>query len=148
MKTIRILTLSALSLAVAVAVVALTTTTAHAQSALKGTFHLQEEVQWGDAVLAAGDYSLTIESQGMPMQVTVRAADGKTAAILVSNLVDPAEVGGSALYITTRGNERKVRAINLPQLGIALHYERLNAEERRSLDLARNQSVSVQVARK
>lgn len=144
MKSIRILFAATL-----VVVLALTfTAAAHAQSALKGEFHLDQDVQWGDAVLPSGDYNLSVSSAQMPMQILVRDVHGKVAAMFVSNIADAAESGDSALYVITRGNERRIRAINLPQLGLSLHYERLTRDERRELDMAKNQGVSLEVARK
>src|SRR5262249_31928803 len=121
---------------------------ANAQATLYGKFQLASETRWGKAVLPAGEYSLTIDSTQQPVRIIVQAVNGKASAMaLAENSVDAAP-GGSYLFITGAGSDRKVRSLNLPQLGCSLIYESLSTREREKLYTKASQTVPLQMAKK
>jgi hypothetical protein len=121
---------------------------ANAQTALQGKFRLADEVRWGEAVLAAGQYSLVIESTQTPVRVVIQSANGKTATIAVAETSVDASPGGSYIFITGAGKNRLVRSMNLPQLGTELVYKSLTVAERETLYASASQTVPVQLAKK
>jgi hypothetical protein len=102
----------------------------NAQPRFQGRFRLPYEVHWGNVVLPAGEYTITLppfEAAGL-----VRSASGKAQFIPFAPIEDSKE-GVSCLVITVRGDERRVLSMNLPQLGQSLIYERLTKTERETL---------------
>lgn len=141
MKRSQILSATKMLLAVLVSAF-LTSGMAVAQNALKGTFELKEQARWDKTVLPAGSYTLAFENSSMPMRAVVRSADGKTVAIFSSSVSNDAASQQSFMLITGSGAERRVRSLNLPQLGVSLDYEPLTAAEREELS---KKSVTVPV---
>ena len=90
---------------------------AKAQSAnVQGAFRLQHEVQWGKAVLAAGDYSLTVDSRithANNAYVILRSADGKKIAAAMATAIGKPEPGGTFIFVAN-DRTRRVRLLNLP----------------------------------
>ncbi|PYU35027.1 MAG: hypothetical protein DMG31_04785 [Acidobacteria bacterium] len=145
-KTIRrLLTLRLLVIA------ALTTcafaAAANAQASFTGKFTLPYEVRWGTAVLPAGDYSIRMESSSAP--ALVWSAGGENKMFTVTPIAANSEKGAARLYITFVRGERRVRSLNLPELGRSLIYEPLTKNEREILAQAGQvQAVPVIAARK
>jgi hypothetical protein len=106
---------------------------ANAQAVLAGKFRLPYQVRWNNTVLPAGDYSITINSAEMPMRATVRSTNGKTTRILQTSIVDDPATGSSSIGITSSGNQRLVRSMNLPELGVSLIYESLFKPDKQEL---------------
>ena len=121
---------------------------ANAQATSHGKFQLTSETRWGNAVLPAGEYSLTIDSMQQPVRMFIQATNGKTAAVALARIsADPAP-GGNYLFITGQGADREVRSINLPQLGTSLIYKPLSKRDRETLYTKASQTVPVQMAEK
>jgi hypothetical protein len=120
---------------------------ANAQSSFTGRFTLPYEVHWGKVVLPAGDYSITMESSAAP--ALVRSASGENKMFTSIPVTAESEKGAACLVITLRGNERRVRSLNLPRLGTSLIYEPLSNTERELLAKeGQIQTVPVSTARK
>jgi hypothetical protein len=101
---------------------------ASAQSSFEGKFTLPYEVQWNHAVLPAGEYSIAVAAQGMPA-VLRSTSTGKSVYTSIP-IPDNSEKGPAALTITTHGNDRRVRSVNLPAIGMSLVFDPLTKTER------------------
>lgn len=125
---------------------------ANAQTSFNGKFQLTSATRWGNAVLPAGDYSLTLGSvqfPGLPAGVIViHSEDLKVFAMAPARFSAQAAPGGSYISITGSGNDRQVRSMNLPQLGRSLVFKPLTQRERETLRAAGPQTVPVQMAKK
>lgn len=104
------------------------TAAANAQPSFEGKFTLPYEVHWNHAVLPAGEYSILVDTGSMPTVVT-STRTGKSALTGAPILADQ-EKGAARLTVTIQGNERRVRSMNLPQIGKSLVFEPLTATER------------------
>jgi hypothetical protein len=104
------------------------TVAAKAQPSFEGKFTLPYEVHWNHAVLPAGEYSIELDAKGMPA-VLHSTSSGKSVNTAIPILAD-GEKGAARLTITIRGNERKVRSVNLPQIGKSMVFEPLTKTER------------------
>jgi hypothetical protein len=104
------------------------TAAANAQPSFEGKFTLPYEVQWNHAVLPAGEYSITVDAKGMP--AVVHSTRTGNSAMTNSPIIADLEKGAARLTVTIQGNERRVRSINLPEIGKALVFEPLTATER------------------
>jgi hypothetical protein len=122
---------------------------AHAETRFRGRFRLANEVHWGKAVLPAGEYTILIAPpQGpSPAASLIRSASGETQFIPPTLVTEESNKGVNSLVITVRGNERRVRSLNLPGLGQSLIYEPLSKSERETLAKT-DQAVPVTVAAK
>jgi hypothetical protein len=96
-----------------------------------GKFTLPYQVRWGGAMLPAGDYSIYFSSIHSP--ATVHSMDGKTSAYVFTNRSGDSERGPSSLTIVTRGIERRVASMNLPEARVSLVYSPLTKAERETL---------------
>ena len=119
---------------------------ANAQTALHGTFHLTSTVQWGKAVLPAGEYTFTMNSAQSP--IIIQSVDGRASAMAVALSSRDAAPGGSYIFITGSGADRIVRSMNLPQLGRSLIFEPLSERQRETLYATVSQTVPVQLGKK
>jgi len=106
------------------------TAAANAQPSFMGKFTLPHEVRWGLATLPAGEYFIRMDPSG---PLVVRAAKGDMAVFIHPPVVADSEPGGRYLIITTQGDERTVRSLNLPELGKAVIFAPLNKSEREVL---------------
>lgn len=96
-----------------------------------GNFTLSYPVRWGQAMLPAGDYSIHFTSIHSP--AIVHSMDGKIAAFVFTVRSGDSEKGPSSLTIVTRGNERRVASMNLPEARISLVYSPLTKAEQETL---------------
>jgi hypothetical protein len=80
-----------------------------------GTFTLAHKVRWGTAVLPAGDYRFSVDTQAWPARVMVRELGGTTSA-------DQKLAGGSTLVIERKAGESVVRSLKLAPVGLALEF--------------------------
>ncbi len=101
---------------------------ANAQSTMAAKFTLPYEVHWGTNVLPAGDYSISLGSHGDVG--LVQSANGKTAFFTTIPIKSDSDKGATALQLMVRGNERRVRSLNLPERGISLTYQPTTSAER------------------
>lgn len=124
---------------------------ANAQSAnAQGAFRLQHEVHWGKAVLAAGDYSLTVDSRmthGDTTYVVVRSADGKKVAVVMATVIGKPEPGGSFIFVANDGT-RHVRLVNLPEQDLSLSFGPWSKRDREQLNTADAEVAPVTLAEK
>ena len=120
--------------------------TVNAQPSFQGRFTLPYEVHWGNAVLPAGAYTITMPP--FEAAALVRSASGKAQFIPFASTEDSKQ-GVSCLFIAVRGDEHRVLSLNLAQFGQSLIYERLTKTERETLAKADQiQAVPVLTARK
>jgi hypothetical protein len=80
-----------------------------------GTFTLAHKDRWGTAVLPAGDYRFSVDTQAWPARVMVRELGGTTSA-------DQKLAGGSTLVIERKAGESVVRSLKLAPVGLALEF--------------------------
>lgn len=131
-----------LTLAVVVAIAA---TGAAQGAAYNGKFTLPHEVQWGRALLPAGEYSLAMDSIKGPL--SVRDASGRTRALLFGSNGFPKADQPTALLITVAGNSRVVRSFNCPAWGTNQIYKAFTQEERdRLADGVSTETIPVRLA--
>jgi hypothetical protein len=120
---------------------------ANAQPSFEGKFTLPYAVQWNHAVLPAGEYSIEVDAKGMPA-VLHSTSSGISAHTNTPILADR-EKGAACLTVTIRGNERRVRSVNLPQIGMSLIFDPLTKTEREMFAKAgKIDAVPVMTARK
>jgi hypothetical protein len=145
-NTIQHMTSAKLALGVLVATFVFSAA-ANAQPTFEGKFVLPHEVRWNHAVLPAGEYSIQIDSVGAP--VVLYSAGTGTSFNTSAPMIADAEKGATRLNITNFGNERRVRSLNLPQIGKALVFDPLTKTEKEMLAKAGgNDAVPVMAARK
>jgi hypothetical protein len=106
------------------------TAAAKAQPSFQGKFTLPYEVHWNHSVLPAGEYSIQVETIGMP--AILRSTSRNLLFFTGVPIVSKAEKGAASLTVTIRGNQRRVRSMNLPEIG-ALIFEPLSQTEREML---------------
>jgi hypothetical protein len=88
-----------------------------------GTFTLAHKVRWETAVLPAGDYRFSVDTQAWPARVMVRELGGTTSAmILPLAYSDQKLAGGSTLVIERKAGESVVRSLKLAPVGLALEF--------------------------
>jgi hypothetical protein len=122
------------------------TATANAQSVM-GRFTLPYEVHWGTATLPAGEYTITMDS--LQSATLVQSASTSQSFFTRMPTIQDSEKGAACLIVTTQGNERTIRSLNLPQDGKSLVYKPLTKAEREQLAKAGQiQSVPVFAAKK
>ena len=139
MKTVRILAIFTLAMCAF-------TATANAQS-VTGRFTLPYEVHWGTATLPAGKYTITMDS--LNRATLVQSASTSQAFFTRMPTIQDSQKGAACLIVTTEGNERTIRSLNLPQDGKSLVYKPLTKAEREQLAKAGQiQSVPVFAAKK
>ena len=104
------------------------TAAANAQPTFEGKFTLPYEVHWNHAVLPAGEYAIQVDSKETPTVLRSTSSD-KSAYTGVPMIADR-EKGAARLTVTIQGNERRVRSVNLPQIGKSLIFDPLTETER------------------
>lgn len=109
-------------LVLAIAALGVSAVPAHAQMTT-GTFSLAHKVRWSDAVLPAGSYAFSLDSQSWPVRVTVRQLDGPMVALFVPQTTSEEKVGGpSTLLLRQENGESVVSTLRLPSIGKALQF--------------------------
>jgi len=123
------------------------TATANAHPSFAGKFTLPYEVRWGRATLPAGEYFIWMDSTTAPAMVT--SASGSRTVYTEFPVVGESDGNGRYLTITTQGNEHRVRALNLPEIGKSMVFAPLTKAERERLAKAKQiQTVPVIIATK
>jgi hypothetical protein len=123
------------------------TAAANAQPNFEGKFTLPYEVQWNHAVLPAGEYSIEVDANGMP--AVLRSTSSGNSAHTSTPILADREKGAARLTVTIRGSERRVRSVNLPQIGVSLIFDPLTKTEREMFAKAgKIDAVPVMTARK
>jgi len=101
---------------------------ANAQTAA-GKFSLPFEVRWGQAVLAPGNYSFTVNSSGSPPinTVLVRGENG-SPSLIVPMAHDYTFAGRNELIVERQGDRGTIRTLRLADVGLVLFYPAPKAE--------------------
>jgi hypothetical protein len=86
-----------------------------------GKFTLPFEARWGQATLPAGDYNFTMDTVNGPARIKISRGT-KGVALILSQAWSPVSAGRDALEIVRNSNGNTVRDLNLPEVGLALHY--------------------------
>ena len=121
MKSIRRCSLFKV-LVLAIAAMGASAIPAHAQRTT-GTFSLAHKVRWADAVLPAGNYEFSLDSQNWPVRVTVRQIGGSTVAMLLAQEISDEKLGGSStLILREEGGQSVVSVLRLQSIGMALQF--------------------------
>jgi hypothetical protein len=121
---------------------------ANAQSDFHGKFTLPCEVRWGQAVLPAGDYTLTFLHGHMATMLVVREAkSGRTVAYESIDIREDGATGESALFIGARGRQRVVSSLRLTELGEVFIYDPALAHGRYVEEARQTQAVPVLAAK-
>ena len=94
----------------------------------RGNFTLPHEAHWGKAMLPAGEYSISFDSNRTP--ALVRSKDRKTSVFTPMPITNDGNKGPATLVIAAHGNEREVLSLNLPAIGSSLVYKRLTQAQR------------------
>jgi hypothetical protein len=113
----RILTIVAIGL---VAVCA-SPAPAAAQDAYNGRFTLTEDVRWSQAVLPAGEYTLSLKSASVPAQIILHGPNG-FALVMTSTTDTKNSHAASSITVERVGGMRVVRDLYLAELGMDLRY--------------------------
>jgi hypothetical protein len=129
-ETVRTL-IKARLVAAAVLVVSLCAAAGYAQPSFAGRFTLPYEVNWGKTVLRAGNYQIIIDQA--ERTTTVESADGKIRFFTTIPIPQDSKGGTTGLIVVLHGNERFVRALNLPHNGMSLVYQPATPAEREML---------------
>lgn len=128
----------------------LTVTGVHAQSRRPiyvGKFTLTQQVHWGKTTLNPGSYTLTIESMGSPVIVSIRNSEGATVSHFMTAARGDDPTGTNALLIKEKSGYFEVYALALADRKIILTYDRDLAKE--AIQEARvSQAVPVVIAKK
>ena len=114
-----------------------------------GKVTLPYETHWGQAVLPAGDYTLSATAQGGATMITVRnARNGLTVAFVEPTSIKDSTEGSSALLIGARGTKRVVHSLRVAELGLVFISDPALAREFEAQKEARKlQAVPVTVAK-
>ena len=94
---------------------------------LRGKFTLPSETHWGQATLPAGDYSFALDTDYPGSRVTVIRGK-QTVAMIMSPGVNYIKSGRSEIVMESGA----VREVNLPQIGVSLHYPTPNSGHRQA----------------
>jgi len=129
-ETVRTL-IKARLVAAAVLVASLWAAAGYAQPSFAGRFTLPYEVNWGKTVLHAGNYRIIVEQS--EKTTTVESADGKIRFFTPVPIPQDSKGGTTGLVVVLYGNERFVRALNLPHNGVSLVYQPATRAEREML---------------
>jgi hypothetical protein len=120
----RVLAIAAFGLAT----IFVTATPAAAQNAIQGSFTLPEEVRWQGATLPAGDYTFSMKSVAAPSVILLDGPNGGAfVAAIATDQLKPSN--RSVLIVEHRGDMRVVRELDLPQIGVRLHYPQPKASK-------------------
>jgi len=103
----------------------------YAQPSFSGRFTLPYEINWGKNVLPAGNYRIIMEQLGA--KTTIQSEDGRIAFFTPAPVPVDSEGGTTGLVVVFHGNDRFVRALNLPHNGVSLVYQPQTGAEREML---------------
>jgi hypothetical protein len=121
MKTIRNYVYAAI---LAASALNFTPSLASAQDVAHGKFTLTHEVHWGNAKLAAGDYTFSFDPDSGSHMLTLSKLSGTRAGyiLLVPDTEDAKPSDLSRLVLETTPDGSYVSAMQLPEFGITLHF--------------------------
>jgi hypothetical protein len=89
-----------------------------------GTFTLTHEVRWQNAIVPAGKYRFTIGAGDPSDMLMLRKLDGAGGGfmLLVTGTENSQPSGDSRLILVSRPNGSFVSTMQLPQVGMTLHF--------------------------
>ena len=93
--------------------------------AFQGKFTLSSETRWGLATLPAGDYTFRLDKDYPGSRVTISRGTQTVARIMS---VGMGSIQSGRSEIVTEGGT--VREVNLPTIGVSLHYPASNSNHR------------------
>ena len=101
-----------------------TTSLASAQEKAHGNFTLKHEVRWQNAVVPAGDYRFSLDSDGASGMLTLTKISGSGTGFLLmvhdTDEVKPSKLNRLVLATTPEGSY--VSAMQLPEFGVSLNF--------------------------
>ena len=92
-----------------------------AQNAYQGKFTLPFEARWQNAILPAGDYTISMYSATAPYTMFVRGA-GKSVIIQGISANEKTESEKSQLILMKLGDSYVVRSLQAGQIGLDIRY--------------------------
>jgi len=121
MTTIRKIVYAAL---LAVTVLNFAPSLAAAQEPAHGKFTLKHNVNWGNAVVPAGDYEFSYDPyQSKPVLVLSKLSGTRAGfMLLVTNFEDSKPSDSSQLLLETIGDGSYVSTMQLAEGGVTLHF--------------------------
>jgi len=114
-----------------VAMTCLFAAAANAQPSFAGKFTLPYEVHWGHAVLPPGDYLIRMNS--IEAIALISSKDGSMTAFTGVPTIADSNEPDCRLTITSSGEERRVRALNLPEVKKVVIFAPLTKQEKEAL---------------
>jgi hypothetical protein len=95
-----------------------------AQEAARGKFTLTHEVQWGNAKVPAGDYEFSYNPDANARMLSLNKLSGdRTGYLLIVASTEDAKASDlSRLILETKFGGSYVRAMQLPESGMTLHF--------------------------
>jgi hypothetical protein len=114
-----------------VAMTCLLAAAANAQPSFAGKFTLPYEVHWGHAVLPPGDYLIRMNS--IDAIAVISSKDGSMSAFTGVPTIADSNEPDCRLTITSSGDERKVRTLNLPEVKKVVIFAPLTRQEKEAL---------------
>ena len=120
---------------------------AGAQSPIfKGKFTLPYQVQWGKAILPAGEYWLSLDL-ATPSRLTLHR-QGQAAMFLMPRRISEGDAGKMSVLVIERGGDRStVRTLRLAELNVVFEYVAPNTETREVKGNKSVQEIAVSAAR-
>jgi len=98
--------------------------------AYKGQFTLPFDAHWGQATLAAGDYTFTLNSTGQPAIVKIEQGRRRMALVMAHGFSTSNASKESELIVTRSGDHLRIRVLHLAELGTDLYYAAPKTEGR------------------
>jgi hypothetical protein len=95
----------------------------------QGKFTLPFEASWGQATLAPGDYTFTLEADAGPYTVRLRRRDQGVAIILAEGVSTAKASERSELIVVRHGKKGTIRALHLSGPGLVFAYHAPKAEK-------------------
>jgi hypothetical protein len=97
---------------------------ASAQEAARGKFTLTHDVYWGNAKVPAGDYAFSYDPDANARMLSLNKLSGdRTGYLLIVASTEDAKASDlSRLILETKFGGSYVRAMQLPESGMTLHF--------------------------
>ncbi|HEY3617883.1 MAG TPA: hypothetical protein VGK96_13820 [Candidatus Sulfotelmatobacter sp.] len=97
---------------------------ASAQEAARGKFTLSHDVYWGNAKVSAGDYEFSYNPDANARMLNLNKLSGdRTGYLLIVASTEDAKASDlSRLILETKFGGSYVRAMQLPESGMTLHF--------------------------
>jgi hypothetical protein len=97
------------------------------RTVFKGKFTLPYEVRWGKAVLAPGEYSMTLRANtSQPDYITVQG-NGRSAIVLVGETSSCRKCEQAELVVVRSNGRRAIRTLEMPGLRAVFYHAKPDA---------------------